>query len=48
MKKERIIKKILENEKKANDIIFTKEKLESMNIEMLYIIYEASKSMITK
>ena len=48
MSKKEMIKKILENQNKANDHIFTEKKLESINFEMLTIIYEASQHMITK
>ena len=43
-----IINEILENQSRANDHIFTKEKLEKLNIDMLLLIHEASKHMITK
>ena len=48
MDKKEMIKEILKNQNKANDHIFTEKKLESINFEMLTIICEASKHMITK
>lgn len=43
-----MIKEILENQNRTNDYIFTKEKLESIDFEMLTIICEASKHMVKK
>lgn len=43
-----MINEILENQNKANDNIFTKEKLEKLNFEMLSLVHEASKHMRTK
>lgn len=48
MSKRKMIEEILKNQDKANDYIFTKKKLESINSEMLAIIYEASQHMVTK
>lgn len=48
MSKRKMIDEILENQDKANDHIFTKKKLESIDSEMLTIIYEASQHMVTK
>ena len=38
-----MIEEILKHQTRTNDFIFTKEKLESINFEILSIIYEASK-----
>ena len=43
-----MINEILENQNKANDHIFTKEKLEKLNFEILSLVYETSKHMRTK
>ena len=43
-----MINEILENQNKANDHIFTKEKLEKLNYETLLLVYETSKHMRTK
>lgn len=48
MSKRKMIEKILENQNRANDHIFTEKKLKSINYEMLSIIYEASQHMVTK
>ena len=48
MSKIKMIEKILENQNRANDHIFTEKKLKSINYEMLSIIYEASQHMVTK
>lgn len=48
MSKENMIKEILENQNRANDHIFTKEKLEKLNSEMLSLVHETSKHMRTK
>lgn len=48
MSKRKMIEEILKNQNRANDHIFTEKKLESINYEMLSIIYEASQHMITK
>lgn len=48
MSKRKMIEEILENQNRTNDHIFTEKKLESINFEMLAIIYEASQHMITK
>ncbi len=43
-----MIEEILKHQTRTNDFIFTKEKLESINFEILSIIYEASKHMVKK
>lgn len=43
-----MINEILENQNKANDHIFTKEKLEKLNFEMLSLVHKTSKHMRTK
>lgn len=43
-----MINEILKNQNRANDHIFTKEKLEKFNFEILSLVYETSKHMITK
>ena len=48
MSKREMIEEILKNQNRANDYIFTKEKLEDINFEMLTIICEVSKSIIAK
>lgn len=48
MSKRKMIEKILENQNRANDYIFTEKKLKNINYEMLSIIYEASQHMVTK
>lgn len=48
MSKREMIDEILRNQDRTNDCIFIEKKLESMNFEMLTIICEASKHMITK
>lgn len=48
MSKENMIKEILENQNRTNDHIFTKEKLEKLNFEMLSLVHETSKHMRTK
>lgn len=48
MNKTDIIKEILENQNRANDHIFTKEKLERLNFETLSLVHEASKHMRIK
>lgn len=48
MDKREMIKEILRNQNRTNDHIFTEKKLEGMNSQMLVIICEASKHMITK
>lgn len=48
MDKANLINEILENQNKANDHIFTKEKLEKLNFEMLLLVHETSKHMRTK
>lgn len=48
MNKKEMIEEILKNQSRANDHIFTKEKLKNINFEMLTLICEASKHMITK
>lgn len=48
MNKKEMIKEILKNQNKANDHIFTEKKLESINFEVLSIIYEISTHMIAK
>ena len=48
MNKREMIEEILKNQNRANDHIFTKEKLKNINCEMLAIICEASQHMIIK
>jgi len=48
MNKKEMIEEILKNQNRANDPIFTKEKLERINFEELLIICEASKHMRIK
>jgi len=48
MNKREMIVEILKNQNRANDLIFTKEKLEKINFETLSIICETSKLMIAK
>ena len=48
MDKREMIKEILRNQNRTNDHIFTEKKLDGMNSQMLVIICEASKHMITK
>lgn len=48
MSKKEMIEEILKNQNKANDHIFTERKLEGINFEVLSIIHETSKHMITK
>lgn len=48
MNRTNMINEILENQNRANDHIFTKEKLEKLNYEILLIVYEASKHMRKK
>lgn len=48
MSKRKMIEKILENQNRANDHIFTEKKLKSINYEMLSIIYEVSQHMVIK
>lgn len=43
-----MINEILANQNRANDFIFAKDKLEKLNFEMLSIICETSKHMVTK
>ena len=43
-----MINEILKNQNRANDHIFTKEKLEKFNFEILSLVYETSKHMIIK
>lgn len=43
-----MIKEILQHQYRANDFIFTKEKLERMNFELLSIVCEASEHMVRK
>lgn len=48
MSKKEMIEEILKNQNRVNEHIFMRKKLESINFEMLAIICEASKCMITK
>lgn len=48
MNKTDIIKEILKNQNRANDHIFTKEKLEKLNFETLAFVHETSKHMRIK
>lgn len=43
-----MINEILENQNRAKDHIFTKEKLEKFNFEILSLVHETSKHMIVK
>lgn len=43
-----MIKEILENQNRVNDHIFTKEKLEKLNLEILSLVHETSKHMRIK
>ena len=46
--KKEMVKEILEHQARVNEFIFTKEKLEKMNFEMLSIVCETSKHMVRK
>lgn len=48
MNKTEMIKEILENQNRANDHIFTEEKLEKLNFETLSLVHETSKHMRIK
>ena len=48
MSKQNMIKEILENQNRANDHIFTEEKLEKLNFETLSLVHETSKHMRIK
>ena len=43
-----MINEILENQNRANDHIFTEEKLEKFNSKILSLVHETSKHMIAK
>ena len=48
MNKANMINEILENQNRANDPIFTKEKLEKLDFEVLSLVHETSKHLRTK
>lgn len=48
MSRQEMIEKILNNQNRTNDHIFTEKKLQSINFEMLEIICEVSEHMVTK
>ena len=48
MERTKMINEIIENQNRANDHIFTKEKLEKLNFEMLSLVHEASKHLRIK